>query len=159
MPPPRCNTVLVEHIPPEHCSDSGLVAYFNSVFGREVVESAHVTRTLRSEVLREMDGNGLPAEEVQKVQGQNGQQKSINMINLTSAASCNHRIRVSTSNPFSLPAYFPSALAFLPSPSGIHVPYVGTWRWSARLKINCTKPKVLSRSMANGLGPSSHTAR
>ena len=64
MPPPRCNTVLVEHIPPEHCSDSGLVAYFNSVFGREVVESAHVTRTLRSEVLREMDGNGLHAEEV-----------------------------------------------------------------------------------------------
>ncbi len=48
MPPPRCNTVLVEHIPPEHCSDSGLVAYFNSVFGREVVESAHVTRTPRS---------------------------------------------------------------------------------------------------------------
>ena len=48
MPPPRCNTVLVEHIPPEHCSDSGLVAYFNSVFGREVVESAHVTRNTRA---------------------------------------------------------------------------------------------------------------
>lgn len=47
MPPPRSTTVLVEHIPPEHCSDSGLVAYFNSVFGRDVVESAHVTRNTR----------------------------------------------------------------------------------------------------------------
>ncbi|CAK9075917.1 CSC1-like protein ERD4 (Protein EARLY-RESPONSIVE TO DEHYDRATION STRESS 4) [Durusdinium trenchii] len=47
MPPPRCKTILVEHIPPEHCSDSGLIAYFNSVFGREVVETAHVTRNTR----------------------------------------------------------------------------------------------------------------
>ena len=36
----------MEHIPPDHCSDSGLVAYFNSVFGRDVVQSAHVTRSL-----------------------------------------------------------------------------------------------------------------
>ncbi|CAJ1454563.1 unnamed protein product [Effrenium voratum] len=44
LPAPRCKTILVEHIPREHCSDGGLTAYFNSVFGREVVESAHVTR-------------------------------------------------------------------------------------------------------------------
>lgn len=48
MPPPRCKTLLVEHIPQEHCSDSGLVAYFNSVFGRSVVESAHATRNTRT---------------------------------------------------------------------------------------------------------------
>ena len=53
MKAPRSKTLLVEHIPPEHCSDSGLIAYFNSVFGRDVVECAYVvrqTRTLRSQL-------------------------------------------------------------------------------------------------------------
>ncbi|CAE7575932.1 ERD4 [Symbiodinium natans] len=48
MPPPRSRTLLVEHIPPEFCSNDSLAAYFNSVFGREVVEVAHVTRSTQA---------------------------------------------------------------------------------------------------------------
>ncbi|CAE7437319.1 ERD4 [Symbiodinium sp. CCMP2592] len=48
MPAPRSRTLLVEHIPPEFCSNDSLSAYFNSVFGREVVETAHVTRNTQA---------------------------------------------------------------------------------------------------------------
>eukprot|EP00811_Abedinium_folium_P021131 NODE_3018_length_2106_cov_5.522991.p1 GENE.NODE_3018_length_2106_cov_5.522991~~NODE_3018_length_2106_cov_5.522991.p1 ORF type:complete len:514 (+),score=109.94 NODE_3018_length_2106_cov_5.522991:85-1542(+) len=44
MPAPRARTVLVTHLPRDKRSDDALVRYFNGVFGRDVVECAHIVK-------------------------------------------------------------------------------------------------------------------
>lgn len=52
LPAPRATTVLVQNIPPDHCTDAKVTAYFNSVFHREVVECSYVVK--HTEVLQQL---------------------------------------------------------------------------------------------------------